>query len=498
MRGRATLAAVLTLATLATVIARSDSGATADIQFQLGTLLAAEGRYRDAARAFKKAGRDVEPRLRLPIGSGLVLALLRSGEFTEARDEAEALVAALPSSAPVRSLLADAQWASGLFDEAERSYRDALSTSPEDARARHGLARALAARSRLDEAMIEAQAALTLSPRDGEFHYTVGAIYERMHRFEEAADALGGYLNLLPNRDRSEKAAWARAQIKFLKAFKGRQPFLIAGDAESMLHTLPFKLIRDKVVVSGKVNGGGAIDFVLDTGAEQTILSDVVARRAGITPITYVQSAGVGEVGLRGLQIGRINQLQFGTLSIRDVPCLIKNPPLGGLPTRETEAFSPLALGLSMVIDYERRTLTIGRKIVMTPEIELPLRLHRLAMVRGIVNSRPASFVIDTGGEVISISQSTAGSLQTDPAARKIPLKVYGTSGWDRDAFLLPNVDLEFASIRFNRIPVVVLNLKAPSALLGFELGGIVGHRFLSKYRVGIDLERSTLALTAN
>ena len=35
----------------------------------------------------------------------------------------------------------------------------------------------------------------------------------------------------------------------------------------------------------------------------------------------------------------------------------------------------------------------------------------------------------------------------------------------------------------------------APSALLGFQLGGIVGHRFLSNYRVGIDLERSMLRL---
>jgi hypothetical protein len=42
---------------------------------------------------------------------------------------------------------------------------------------------------------------------------------------------------------------------------------------------------------------------------------------------------------------------------------------------------------------------------------------------------------------------------------------------------------------------VVVLNLNAPSALLGFQLGGIVGHKFLSKYRVGIDLERSVLRL---
>jgi len=40
-----------------------------------------------------------------------------------------------------------------------------------------------------------------------------------------------------------------------------------------------------------------------------------------------------------------------------------------------------------------------------------------------------------------------------------------------------------------------VLNLDAPSALLGFQLGGIVGHKFLSKYRVVIDMERSVLRL---
>ena len=80
---------------------------------------------------------------------------------------------------------------------------------------------------------------------------------------------------------------------------------------------------------------------------------------------------------------------------------------------------------------------------------------------------------------------------------RRIPLKVYGTSGWDRDAFLLPGLDLAFQNIRFSNFPVVVLNLRAPSALLGFQLGGIVGHRFLSKYRVGIDLQRSVLTLKA-
>ncbi len=38
---------------------------------------------------------------------------------------------------------------------------------------------------------------------------------------------------------------------------------------------------------------------------------------------------------------------------------------------------------------------------------------------------------------------------------------------------------------------------RLPGLDLGFELGGIVGHRFLSKYRVGIDVEHSLLRLKA-
>ena len=62
-------------------------------------------------------------------------------------------------------------------------------------------------------------------------------------------------------------------------------------------------------------------------------------------------------------------------------------------------------------------------------------------------------------------------------------------------ALVNPGMDLAFDKIKYTNFPVVVLNLNAPSALLGFQLGGIVGHKFLSGYRVGIDLERSVLRL---
>jgi hypothetical protein len=140
--------------------------------------------------------------------------------------------------------------------------------------------------------------------------------------------------------------------------------------------------------------------------------------------------------------------------------------------------------------------LTIAKDLPEgNPDFKLPMRIHRLAMVRGTINStQPAYFVVDTGGEVISISADTAGALQTR-SPRKIPLKVYGTSGWDRDAFLLPGVDLDFDAIEYRNFPIVVLNLRAPSVLLGFQVGGIVGHKFLGNYRVAMDLGRSELRL---
>ena len=468
-----------------------------EIQLQLGDLLFSEGKYLDSLDAYrnalKTAPSDAARRPRM----GVIASALRVAEFDLARHEGEKLYKADPKGPDSITLYGDALWSSGLFQEAENQYKDALAAAPELARGHHGMAKALAARSRLDEAMNEAQAALRLSPRDLEIHHTVGTIYERQHRYEEAAAAYSNYVNLLPNKDHSEKADWSRQEIRFLRSFGQRVPFESDPGTDDRLYTVDFRLVNEKVVVRAKVNDASAQDFVVDTGSENTVITRGTAQRLGIMPVTYTLSAGVGRVGLRGLQLARMDSLELGSLKLRNVPCLIKNPPLRDIPSKETEGLSPLALGYSMVIDYKTHKLTFGKHLPDEPkDFELPLRLYRLATVLGTVDhDHLANFVIDTGGEVISISSATATALGKPDTGRKIALKVYGTSGWDPDAFLMPGVDLAFDTISYKNFPVVVLNLNAPSALLGFQLGGIVGHKFLSKYRVGIDLERSVLRL---
>jgi predicted aspartyl protease len=469
---------------------------TPEIQLQLGNLLYADGRFSEALTAFELAVGSPDSRVRNPARIGLVQSALRIGSFQKARAAAEVLREEQPSNPFALAVFGDAMWSAGLFEEAEAGYQAALAAEPEQARGHNGVARVLCARGRFDQALEHSLQAVRLEPREAEFHHTLGNVYERLGRYDHAATALSSFINLLPKGLTDSRALWAMAELKFLTSFGTKVPYEFISSAEQV-YTLPFKLENEKIIIQGRVNGSRPHDFIVDTGSELSTLSRITGEREGVSPITYTVSAGVGEVGLRGLQLGRMDKLEFGSLKVKHVPCIIKSPALQDLPAPEGESFSPLAMGLSLTVDYHRRVLTLAKRLPDSgpADVTMGLWMNRLATVRGTVGAgHPRSFVVDTGGQVISISTDTARALPPVDL-RKVALKVYGASGWDREAYLLPGVDLAFNDIRFSKMSVVVLNLRAPSVLLGYELGGIVGHRFLSKYQVTIDLNRSELRL---
>ena len=281
MSGR--LAGVLfSMAALCTLALSADERASsgdADLHLQLASQLFDQNRLHEALRSFDRATQTDDVGLATLARKGKIRTALKVAEFGLARQEAEKLTGTQVPDADALSLLGDALWSNGLFDEADRSYERALVLSPDFPRARFGKAKSLATRSHLQEALDEALAASAAAPRDGEIHAAIGDIYERLNRYDEAVVAYNNYINLLPNKDRSDKAAWARAQVDFLDAFKGSTPAEIDEEDLRSLHTLPFKLVRDKIVVQARVNGGRTQDFVLDTGSEETVLSRETAQR---------------------------------------------------------------------------------------------------------------------------------------------------------------------------------------------------------------------------
>ena len=494
------LCPVLALATALSVVlpaASTPSSARAELQLEFADLLMGDQRYWESILVYERAKEGATPEQLERASAGLLGSLMRVGEFHMVREEA-AFLGSLEAQHPeVRSLYADGLWASGMFGEADQVYRDVLESSPSSPRGRHGLARSLMARNQLDEALIQLQVALDAEPENPVFHHTHGQLLSRMRRFDEAAAAFERVVELSPFSPNGEQTEWARGQARFLRSFGDRVPFEMPNGGADVVHEIPFRVIDEKIVIQARINGGDSFPLVIDSGAEQTVLSQETAQRFGVRPITNTISAGVGEVGLREIDMGRADSLQFGTFDVRNVPVLIKNPPLTGLPgTRVPDGLSPLALGMSTIIDYRNKRLILARTLPDEPaDVVMPMWVERLAVIRGVVNGRHSrSFVVDTGGEVISISLGTARSIDTR-AVRNIPLKVFGTSGWDEDAYLLPGVNLAFDVVSYENYPVVVLNLHRPSVLLGFQLGGILGHTFLSNYVVAMDINRSELRL---
>jgi Flp pilus assembly protein TadD len=498
-RGRlvTSVLALVAAATVALTAGGQLSGSAAAIQLQLADLLFGHADYRTAMGVYQRVSGSDDPAIRNKATAGTVRSALRIAEFRIAETNAAALRAASPADPEALTLWADSLWASGLFDDAEAAYGDAIALDPSSPRAKAGMARSLASRNQLQPALEAAESALAAAPQDPDVRHILGYVYERLGRYEEAAAQYSAFLDVLPAGDRGgEKEGYVRTEIGFLRSFKGKKPFEIIAPAGTRQHTVSFRLVDDKIVVSAKMNGE-PVDVTIDTGAEHTVVTARTAKRLDLPFMGNTLSAGVGIIGLRGMQISRLNTIEVGSLKVKNVPCLVKSPSIDALlPSGELEGLSPLAMGLSVTVDYKARRLTLGEPDHgPSSGIEMPLRMHRLATIRGSVNGEPASFIVDTGGQVISLSATTAKSLFKPVDWRRIGLRVYGTSGLDPDAYLLPNVSLAFDTMTLPTQPVVVLNLRAPSVLLGYQIGGIIGHKFLSKYRVQFDMEKSVLRL---
>ena len=488
------LAAIAAVSTFGIRAAGQSDSADPAAQFQLATEFYESARYREALGAYDRAARGDDEAIGVRARKGKVRTALRVAEFDLARAEAESLNAFETPDAESRTLLGDALWASGLFAEADEAYEEALALAPESSRARFGLARSLVSRSRLDEALHEALAIAADAPQDAEVQALVGLVYERLKRFEDAAEAYERYRDLMPSADSSAMFSLAQNKVRLLRSFDGRAPLEIEG-APDRVHRVPFRMSDTKIVIRGRVNRT-TVEFVLDTGSEQTGISAATARAAGVGPVTATFASGVGVPGMRRREIGLADEVQVGSLTISNVPVSIREFEPGALPRWQRESFSPLSAGLSVVIDYARQEALFSRALPDgEADVRLPMRMNRLPLVRGLLNSsHPAYFVVDTGGELISISADTALALAMPPV-RRIPLRVIGMSGEDANAFLLPGVDLDFNEIAYRKVGLAVLNLRAPSVLLGYRLGGIVGHSFLSDYRVSLDLGRSEVRL---
>jgi predicted aspartyl protease len=84
-------------------------------------------------------------------------------------------------------------------------------------------------------------------------------------------------------------------------------------------YSIPFKILSNHIHIAGSINNTGPYQFLLDTGATQTILTHRTARRLNLDgpPLEHPANAFSSELDL----------LSFGDLKVTKLPIIIYDPP---------------------------------------------------------------------------------------------------------------------------------------------------------------------------
>lgn len=410
-----------------------------------------------------------------------VIRLLNDDAF----ERAETLLAQLPESAETLALQGEVEFRKGNFAEAQALFSRALARESGTARAHFGVGKLAMSKLRSKPALESFRRAIELDPKEPQ--YLLGAAEASALEKDLKAQSrhLEAYLRLDPqDEDRREEA---RATLEVLQKLEGRNPGRLS--APDMPAPVQFRKSLNLLFTEVSINGKGPFEFVIDTGASQTVLSEKLAERLGLRPISQTLIHGVGGSGKVPSRIYELGEVTVGDIKVSDLPVGAYSDPL---LTQVADGI----LGTSMLsdfvltIDYPESTLSFSRS---APKLDgaLDVRIFsNLILVPGTINGlHRGSFILDTGAVTSVLSHGAAAKLGVDentPGA-KIDAALAGVGGFQASVLLVREVALGVASATEAFSQLVAINTREMSRMIGTEVSGVLGFDFLEDYKVIID-----------
>ncbi len=257
------------------------------------------------------------------------------------------------------------------------------------------------------------------------------------------------------------------------------------------------------ILVPVSVNDKGHFDFILDTGAEMSLLSTETAQNAGI-PISQTTTA-LGAGGEISLSFGKVDSLMIGKAKVEDLTVGISD-------MKELEAVVEDKIDGNIgynflkdfrtTINYAENTFSLAKgyfeQIGETALGEIDFRLaniHRpLIVVKVLINDKAVyDFALDTGASNSMISPELTRNFKiktspTEPITAAGGLKIDALEG---------NLDsLSIGKAKKQNAKVIISDFFTMlNQALGTKLYGIIGYDFLKDYKVTIDYPNNKLFL---
>lgn len=158
--------------------------------------------------------------------------------------------------------------------------------------------------------------------------------------------------------------------------------------------------LNDRMTVPVMVNGRGPFPFVIDTGANRSVVSDALAVQLGLPSSGLLRikaatgEAKTGSVRVASLVVGRRRLTDF-------LAPVLQVDNLGALGMLGIDAVSDQRL----VMDFRRKQMTLTKSVPQEAEagalvVEAKSKYGQLLLVDSQVEGIPLYVIIDTGSEV--------------------------------------------------------------------------------------------------
>lgn len=238
--------------------------------------------------------------------------------------------------------------------------------------------------------------------------------------------------------------------------------------------------VRSRMTVPVLVNGRGPYRFVVDSGADTSVIGQRAARELQLpagTPVTLhgitasaqvervrVESLGFGQSAFRDMQLPVLQERDLGAAGMLGIDALVEQ---------------------RLLLDFERRIIKVEDAQRRAPrldgEIVVTARRHRgqLILTEARANGRPVDAVIDTGSEITIGNTALRNQLLHRYGDRFTTIAVTGVTGVTVNLQLARVAEIRLGSVILQDVPIAFAEVppfrvfgltEQPALLLGTDL----------------------------
>ena len=416
--------------------------------------------------------------------------LLLRDEF----EEAEALLRDLPDSPQLAAFEGEIAFRKGHFANARDHYSLALDREADNARAHFGLGKLALGKMRAKEAVQYLTRAVELAPDEPLYRLTAAEAWGIDKNLEEQKRQLEAYLGLEPTYN-PDRVTEVDAALEVIRNFgSARMGIYDIGESQQPIQiSKGINLIFANVMIGER----GPFEFLVDTGASQTVFTQKLVGQLDLTPITTTLVHGIGGEGQVETSIYRIDHFTFGDIAVQNLPVGTISAPL--LSEVADGIFSTATFSDHVVtIDYPQSRIEFGATEEADVDTIPSWFFNNLVLLPLTVNGiHEGLFLVDTGAVITVVSHSLAATLGVDedtPGAQ-IDLSLAGVAGFGGTVLRVGDITFTTPKNREEYSYVVSIDMREISNMLGTEISGVVGYDFLENYRLTIDFQKAEVRL---